>query len=230
MDEQSFDRLAVAVDRIRDRSTRRGALRALLGGSLAAAVAVLAPAATDAACTSLGFRCRRNGDCCSGRCASNTCIPNTGGGCRSTGFGCGNDSDCCSGNCERSICVSGGGSCNSLGFGCRLNGDCCSGRCSGNICVRDGDGGRCGPGLFACGSGAGRGCCPVNFRCCRGGFGSGCCPSGFRCRSNGTCTLGGGVREASASGEERVVPKTERVEATETDREGSESTARRRRG
>ena len=75
MDETSFDRLAVAVDCIRGKASRRGALRALLGGSLAAAV--LAPPTSEAAersCSGLGSRCRRDGDCCSDRCRSNICV------------------------------------------------------------------------------------------------------------------------------------------------------------
>ncbi|CAA9565738.1 MAG: hypothetical protein AVDCRST_MAG59-3011 [uncultured Thermomicrobiales bacterium] len=206
----SFDRLAVAVDCIRGKATRRGALATSSG--------VIAPPATGAAprsCTSPGFECRRDGDCCSGRCTRNICAYNGAGSCQNIGFGCRRNSDCCSDRCDNNRCVSGsgGGSGQSNGFGCFNDRDCCNGRCERNICVSGGGGGGggCPSGFSSCGGAAGPGCCPVNTRCCRGGFSSGCCPSDHRCRSNGQCALRRTSRGTRDGGDERTTPRIERV-------------------
>lgn len=190
MDGTSFDRLAVAVDRLRQPGSRRAALRLLLGGSVAGAVAAIAAPAGEA-------RHR----------------------CRSDWTGCTRDRQCCSDNCDGFICrprgSGGGNGCRGDWFGCTRDRDCCSDNCSGNICRPRGSGGgncnRCLSGFKCCGSRITDGCCSPGLFCCNSRFGSGCCPNGFRCTRDG-CTL----YSMSRSGEERVertVPRTDRVES-----------------
>lgn len=108
MDGESFDRLSVAVHRLRDQATRRGALGLLLGGAVAA-VTGLAVEETEArkrrrnkkrrkGCKGFGGRCNGSRDCCDGRCRNGFCFPGNGGGgggSRCNGVRCPNGWRCC---------------------------------------------------------------------------------------------------------------------------------------
>jgi hypothetical protein len=165
MDGASFDRLSVVVHRLRDQATRRGALRLLVGGSIAA---VIGPEIDDTEahkrhrhkkrhknCKGFGGRCNGNGGCCNGRCINGFCFPGNGGG-----GGGGGGNGCCRGFPNDYQC-------------CRFNGvDICvhrnDFRCNGNIC---GFGRQCG-----------LTCCQQDYQCCDSGRGL-CCPdfSGWHC-------------------------------------------------
>ena len=74
MDGKSFDRLSVVVHRLREQATRRGALRLLLGGSLAVAGTLVADEGEARRrknrkrkkCRGYGAVCGGNRDCCAG--------------------------------------------------------------------------------------------------------------------------------------------------------------------
>ena len=173
MDEASFDRLSVIVHRMRDQSTRRGALRLLLGGSVAAAGA-LVTAETDAKknkhknCSGYGGRCNGNKNCCGGRCINGFCFPGNGGG------GGGGK------NCGGRRCANGWSCCRQSGVDvCVPNNypTCCNGNgyVGGYHCC-GGYGGACPSGWECCGGF--NQCCGENQRCCGNGR---CCPRGWYC-------------------------------------------------
>jgi hypothetical protein len=161
MDGESFDRLSVAVHRLRDQATRRGALRLLLGGSVAA-VTGLAVDETEArkrrhkkrrkGCKGFGGRCNGSRDCCDGRCRNGFCFPGNGGG--------GGGNGCCRGFPNDYRC-------------CRFNGvDICVPRND----VRCNDGDFCPNGWETCGfNGPVRDCCSPDTHCCRDDFGGHFC-------------------------------------------------------
>jgi hypothetical protein len=168
MDGASFDRLSVIVHRLRDQSTRRGALRLLLGGSLATA-GTLVGAETEAKkkkkhknCRGYGGRCNGNKNCCNGRCINGFCFPRGGGG----GGGGGK-------NCGGQRCPNGWRCCRQSGI------DICVPNNYPTCCNGNGynDGYRC------CGGNGGA--CPSGWRCC-GGFNQ-CCQPGWKCCGNGRC-------------------------------------------
>lgn len=75
MDQDTFDLLSRHVS---DARSRRGALRALVVGGIAAGVAALRPDAGEASQTVKGCRppgqgCDRDKKCCSGKCRSGVC-------------------------------------------------------------------------------------------------------------------------------------------------------------
>src|SRR5687768_5243786 len=94
MDGESFDRLSVVVHRLRDRATRRGALRMLAGGAVALASGLLGDEAearkghnnkrhrrnNKKYCRGFGGRCYSQRDCCGGRCYGGFCFGSGGGG------------------------------------------------------------------------------------------------------------------------------------------------------
>ena len=102
---ESFDRLSVVVHRLRDKATRRGALRLLLGSSAAAALVALEGESEArrrrrrrGRCKGFGGRCGSSRDCCDGQCRSGFCFPGGGGGGggnRCNGQRCPNGWDCC---------------------------------------------------------------------------------------------------------------------------------------
>src|SRR5215203_4669912 len=101
MDGESFDRLSVVVHRLRDKATRRGALRLVLGGSIAAVSGMLAEVA-DARkrnkknnCRGYGGSCSSNRDCCFSNCRSRRCWYGDGGRNRCGGKTCDNGWGCC---------------------------------------------------------------------------------------------------------------------------------------
>jgi hypothetical protein len=208
MDNQRFDRLAMAVSRLRDGATRRQALRAILGGALALP-AVVAGGGAEAQrrrrdrdrdrdrdrwwddnrwrCRPYGQSCNSSRQCCNGACNNGFCGINTNPG----------------GNCRNTDCPD-GWTCRKVANGIRIcqppgSTPCCNGSCwpTGTQCCR---GGACGPGLTCCGTGT---CCGSSFRCC----GSTCCPtgSGWRCR-NGTCELDVNARAAAGAGPVEPTP------------------------
>ncbi len=192
MDDRSFDRLARVVSGLRSGATRRGALKALLGGALA--IPALAAADdgeakkknkkrksrkarnrwwdNDWGCRANWQYCTRNAQCCSGACRNNIC------GYYDPGYP--------GGTCKNTNCPD-GWSCRKVANGvhvCMPNGSssCCNGACwpDGYRCCK---GGACGPGMSCCGNGT---CCTSGLKCC----GSSCCPTGngWRCQ-NGRCKL-----------------------------------------
>jgi hypothetical protein len=169
MDGASFDRLSMVVDRLRDRASRRGAVRLLLSGSVAAATGLLIED-TDAKhrnrrnrhrnCRGFGGWCNGHNDCCSGSCINNHCFP---------GNGRGHDGQSCGGR----TCTAGWGCCNNAGISvCVPNSfpTCCG----GNSFVG---------GYYCCGGGGGA--CPAGWDCC-GGFNQ-CCGPNQQCCGNGRC-------------------------------------------
>jgi hypothetical protein len=177
MDGESFDRLSVVVHRLRDQATRRGALRLLLGGSVAAAGGLLTQDA-DAKkhknkkhknkkhknCRGYGAKCQSWRDCCSGNCFGNRCFQSGGGG----GGGGGGK------HCGGRRCPAGWGCCRSNGVSvCVPNNfpTCCGGNSYSS-------------GYRCCGGPYG-GACPFGGECC-GGFNQ-CCQSGWKCCGSNTC-------------------------------------------
>lgn len=99
MDRRGFDNLARSLAA---GATRRSALKALAGGTLAAAIAAVRRADTQAqagiaACSPVGRRCRGNAECCSRRCVEERGADRCA--CRPTGDRCRSSSECCTGNC-----------------------------------------------------------------------------------------------------------------------------------
>ena len=197
MDGESFDRLSVLVDRLRDRTTRRGALRLALGGSFAAAVSALGEGASAKknhnknknkkrnGCRGYGAKCHSNHDCCSNNCFGNRCFAgNNGGG------GGGN-------NCGGRRCPSGLNCCRNNGIDVCVpnNFPTCCGRNSfvgGYHCCGGSGGGACPAGWDCCGGF--NQCCSQGWKCCGNGL---CCPNGWRCHNN-VCQ---GPRSAGISSE-----------------------------
>ena len=100
MDGERFDALAKAAA---GTASRRGALRLLAGGALAAILArpravagQLGIAANAGSCRAPGDLCDDDADCCSERCRNGRCR------CRRRGASCAVDRACCSGRCRRS--------------------------------------------------------------------------------------------------------------------------------
>ncbi|MFN8590286.1 MAG: hypothetical protein U0031_02410 [Thermomicrobiales bacterium] len=178
MDGESFDRLSVAVDRLRQRATRRGALLAVLGGALAG---IGAASGDDAEakkknrknCRGYGGRCDRNNDCCNGRCINGFCFyTGNGGGGGNNYHNCGNQTcpngwRCCKQNGVK-VCVPAGypTCCGNYSYS---NGYYC---CNGNY------GGACFSGGDCCPGANGTGCCQSGWKCCGNGR---CCPRGWYC-------------------------------------------------
>jgi hypothetical protein len=209
MDGESFDRLSVIVHRLGDGATRRGALRTLLGGSLAAASGLLAEG-TEAkkhrrrrGCKGFGGGCNSNRDCCNGRCRNGFCFPGNGGGGGGGGGnrcnrGCQNGWQCCRQN-GVDVCVP-----NNLPTCCGGNGFNSGFHCCG------GNGGACPSGWDCCGGF--NQCCSAGWKCCGNGR---CCPDGWFCRNDGTCQANQDARSSGASGE--VVPSREPVTIDDND-------------
>ena len=75
---------------------------ALVGGTLASLG--IGEAGADNLCKPDGKKCRKNAQCCSGKCEGGTCAA----ACTSDGGTCSTSSDCCSGNCSNGFrCASG---------------------------------------------------------------------------------------------------------------------------
>ncbi len=108
MDQETFDRLS---RRVSAAQTRRGALRALWAGGIAATLAAVLPGAGEASqtvkgCRVPGQRCNRNEKCCSGKCRSGRCkCLDRGKSCLvplgNSGLMIPNKSICCSSKCSR---------------------------------------------------------------------------------------------------------------------------------
>jgi hypothetical protein len=170
MDGETFDRLSVQIQRLRDQATRRGALRVLLGGSLAAVGGFFGKEAAAknkrrrnkySRCRGYAAFCDSHHDCCTNNCINNRCFPGHGGG--------------------------GGRNCNGIncpnGWSCRRNGNvsvcvpnnfnnCCGGYCYGSS-------------FNCCNNFYGAGACPFGWDCC-GGFNQ-CCGENQFCCGNGQC-------------------------------------------
>jgi len=183
MDGEAFDRLSVRWQRLREQATRRGALKYLLGGSLAVAIGLEADQSEAKnkkhkhkynKCRGYGAFCDSNHDCCAGNCRNNHCYAGNGNG--------GNGRYCNGINCPN-------------GWGCQHNGyvsvcvpnnynNCCGGYCYGGsygCCNGNYGGGACPAGWDCCGFNQ---CCGDNQHCCGNGR---CCPNGWSCNGNGTC-------------------------------------------
>jgi hypothetical protein len=184
MDDKAFDRLSVMVHRLRDQATRRGALKVLFGGAVAAAGGLLADE-TDAKkrhkkkhkhknkkhrsqnCRGFGGFCYSHRDCCSGNCIGNRCFAGNGRGGR---------------NCGGRTCPNGWGCCRSGAVSvCTPNNfpTCCgnAGFAPGFNCCDGFSGGAC-PGGFGCTGQFGLCCQPGWSWCSNSGR---CCPNGWFC-------------------------------------------------
>lgn len=173
MDGSSFDRLSVSVHRLREQATRRNALRLLAGGSAAALTSVVV-ADTDAKkkhknkkykkCRnrSYGGSCRKNKDCCNGKCRYGICWYNGGGG--------GGKGGCGGVRCPN-------------GWTCRKQGPAhiCSPYDYPNYC---GNNTYWGGNYRCCGGYYGGIACPGNQECC--GIAT-CCQPGWKCCGGNTC-------------------------------------------
>lgn len=145
MDDRKFDHLARALG---GTSSRRNALRALLGGALGVGGVALARDHAAATCGAIGARCNRHAACCSGLCDLHT-VRSGGrrsrlGACRDT---CTAESETCSTDqecCGDLYCHTGVATC-SRGCvpsatphgpynACRSDKACCSGMCRDGGC------------------------------------------------------------------------------------------------
>lgn len=140
MDGAAFD---VMIQSLAAAETRRHLLRRAVAGALGVGLAgagVRAVAAEE--CRGSEVACRRDDQCCSGRCRNGTCRganlnighacdPNRPDDCGSGVCGCifNDDSRC---TCRRATCVGGSGA-----TGCGTTADCCAGSClqSRDLCV-----------------------------------------------------------------------------------------------
>ena len=187
MDDRAFDALARLVAQP---AARRRALRALLGGAVAAALTRLGAGEGGAACTDRRRRCSQAGECCgypggNVACARLPRACDRGGDrcCGRTGARCGADCDCC-----RGFACGAGGYCRANddgGRGCGgatcANGwSCCRfdgvARCIDPDYLRCCRAGICQRGWDCCGQ-DGK-CCEPGWKCCGRGR---CCPDGWRC-------------------------------------------------
>ena len=102
MDPRGFDAL---TRKLATGASRRTALRAIAGGGLASALALIGgrgaaaqdigTAADEGTCRAPGDNCSGDVDCCSERCSSGRCL------CRRRGAFCEVDRACCSGRCRK---------------------------------------------------------------------------------------------------------------------------------
>ena len=102
MDPRGFDAL---TRKLATGASRRTALRAIAGGGLASALALIggrgaaAPLETaghnPGTCRAPGDVCNGDADCCSERCSTGRCL------CRRRGAYCEVDRACCSGRCRK---------------------------------------------------------------------------------------------------------------------------------
>jgi hypothetical protein len=116
MDEESFDRLSVAVNRLREKATWRGTLGRVLGGSLAAISGQLTEDAgpKKRSGSSKNTRNKNGGgfggtfgsskDCCCSKCRSGRCWSDRNGRKRCGGRTCQADWGCCRSS-GVSVCV-----------------------------------------------------------------------------------------------------------------------------
>ena len=166
--ESFFDDLARGMA---DGSITRGKALKLMGaavvGGTLTSFGVGGVAVADNECKPNGKKCRKDKQCCSGKCSGGVCAP----ACGSNGAVCASGTECCSGNCKDSVCVEscippnaipcdpsnpescggapcfcerateGGGYCQTDGSStfCRSSCDCPAGQ----YCQAGGDGGRC---------------------------------------------------------------------------------------
>jgi hypothetical protein len=177
MEDSAFDRLSLLVHRLRDRTSRRTALRSLAASGVAGGLLRLGIEEGSAACTRRRRRCDTNGECCGRRVI-----------CDRLSRVCDRRGDRCCGRRDAS---------------CSSRCDCCAGlRCGGGRCGGSSDGGSdlcggnsCGRGEKCCTvSGVSR-CIPETYHCCRSAVcaqtqeccGAGCCSSDWKCCGEGQC-------------------------------------------
>ena len=179
MDADHFDALTRILGRAA--ATRRAALGTLLVAALGRAVRSPAEAAA-AACDRTGRPCRKDGQCCSGRCKQGTCA-----GCPNGRMACGgacvnpnNDPKNC-GKCNRR-CAAGQACVDGV---CQCGGASCpDGCCDGATCQTGTANDHCGRGGAACVA------CANDLECVGGSCActAASCPSG--CCAGATCKLG----------------------------------------
>jgi hypothetical protein len=182
MDGESFDRLSVVVHRLRNKTTRRGALGLALGGAFAAVSGLLTDDAgakkrnkngkkKNKNCRGFGGRCGSNKDCCYSNCRSGRCWYGSRSGNRCGGKTCDNGWGCCNFD-GVSVCVPNNYPvcCGNQSF---VNGYTC---CGGN-------GGACLGGIDSC-TGQFGFCCQSGWKHCSSGFWAGICvPNYWDCNS-----------------------------------------------
>jgi hypothetical protein len=168
MDGHRFDLLSKSLA---TRDSRRSTLQALAASVLAIGLGGLGLEDASAQCKPEGKKCKKSGQCCSGKCKGKKgkkkcrcralkepCTGTTG------------DNTCCGDLlCSTSACEPGNRCCRPLGESCSSTCDCCSqgaqcvsGECclgEGGLCGFVGDAGCC-PGLF-CDAASGVTCQPV---------------------------------------------------------------------
>lgn len=131
MDGRTFDILARKLGAV---TSRRSALKAMLGGTVAVAVGVaVATEQADAVCGKAGVRCNRNAACCSGVCEWSTVTRGrrkvrvgacTAPACLADSATCSANDECCGGYCYYGTCHS---VCISESLACDETRDCCGG-------------------------------------------------------------------------------------------------------
>ncbi len=124
--ESSFDALAKGM--ASGTLSRGKALRlmgaALVGGTLTS-LGIGGVAAAADLCKPTGKKCKKDNQCCSGKCEGGTCAP----ACTSNGATCASGSECCSGICNTTITGT-CGPCRETNASCTSGSECCSGNCS----------------------------------------------------------------------------------------------------
>jgi hypothetical protein len=186
------------------RATLRALGAALLGAAAGAAGIALGDGAAAKGCFARGGRCRRDGQCCSGKCRQGTCTPCPKGK-KACGHACvrtkDNPKHC--GGCGRR-CVA-GQSC--VGGACLCGGANCAGCCDGTTCVPVGQQtvGQCGSDGVACvACAADQACVSGVCTCTAANCPSGCCAGGI-CESGTTRAFcGAGGEACAACGEDEV--------------------------
>ena len=195
MNNGDFDDLA---KKFASGTSRRNALRTLLGGGVAGmlgAIGLAQATSADAAlaCNDIGQGCKNASDCCAGFC-------DTSGGRRGV-CACPSGTTKCSNACG-STCCPAGTTCNAGVCVCESNGfPPCGGQCcaAGTSCVNGSCAAPCPTGSIQCASGT---CCPAGSTCtpsgacsCAGPTCAGvCCPAGDTCDpATGQCSCASGV-------------------------------------
>jgi hypothetical protein len=167
MDGSSFDKLSVAVHRLREQASRRNALRLLAGGAVAAVGGAIATE-TDA-------KKKKNKN------KNKNKYNKKYKKCRNNFYGgfCNGNKDCCNGKCRNGVCWYNGGG----GGG---NGGCGGVRCpNGWTCRKQGPAHICSPynNPIYCGNNT---YWESNYNCCYG-YAGGACQAGWKCCNGRTC-------------------------------------------
>jgi hypothetical protein len=200
MDGQRFDQLTKALG---PQTSRRAAIRALMGAVGAGVLATIGSRTVEAACTTYGRICAAGGECCSGNCVGGTCA------CAAGKTRCGtqcvdlryDEAHCgaCNVPCAAGLsCREGVCSCSTYRAACTTGDTSCSKNCVDGTCGCGNGKTRCGPRYVDTGSdkahcGACDTPCPEGLTCkqgvCSCSWLSGACTIDANCCSK-TCANG----------------------------------------